>query len=168
MIWYFVVGINVIAVIIFIFLVLHYKKKWEGIKHYEKVRDKLTVREEEPEEVEDEGGFSSSGLLRNLIGGFIVILVGINVISAVTDEVNLANQTMNVTTELTSASTTIINLVSMFFALGITVAGISLAYGGLRNAGLLGDYEEPKKKPNKNKRNGIKHYEGVRDKVTKR
>jgi len=162
------IGLNVIAVIIFIFLVLHYRKKWQGIKHYEKIRDKLTVREEEPEDYDATGeatrGFSFP--IGNLIGGFIVILVGINIISVVADEVNLANQAMNATTELTSAASTITNLVPMFFALGIMVAGVSLAIGGLRNAGLIGDEEE--EKPNKNKRNGIKHYEGVRDKVTKR
>jgi len=133
MIWYFIVGINVIAVIIFLFFVFYYKKKWEGIKHYEKIRDKVTVREEEPEEEEDTEGFSFP--IGNLIGGFIVLLVGINIISVVSDEVT--NLQANVSTELPSAANTILDITSIFFALGIIAAGISLAIGGLRRGGLV-------------------------------
>ena len=71
-------------------------------------------------------------MLGNLIGGFIVILVGVNLLPSVADQV-VAAQGGNVT----GAASSIIGLTTLFFALGIMSAGVSLAVGGLRNAGLV-------------------------------
>ena len=71
-------------------------------------------------------------MLGNLIGGFIVIIIGVNLIGTVADEVNRA-QSGNVT----GAASTILGLTPLFFALGIMSAGVALAVGGLRNAGLV-------------------------------
>ena len=71
-------------------------------------------------------------MLGNLIGGFIVILVGVTLIPTVADEIASA-QSGNVT----GASSTILGLTTIFYALGIMSAGVSLAVGGLRNAGLV-------------------------------
>lgn len=72
-------------------------------------------------------------MLGNLIGGFIVIVVGVNLLPSVADQVVLA-QAGNVT----GASSTILGLTTLFFALGIAAAGISVAAQGLRAAGLIG------------------------------
>jgi|TARA_Y100000296_G_C5133706_1_gene236992 hypothetical protein len=72
-------------------------------------------------------------MLGNLIGGFIVIVVGVNLIPSVADQV-VAAQSGNVT----GAASTILGLTTLFFALGIASAGISVAAQGLRAAGLLG------------------------------
>lgn len=71
-------------------------------------------------------------VLANLIGGFVVILVGVNLLPTVADQV-VAAQSGNVT----GASSTIVGLTTIFYALGIMAAGVSLAVGGLRNAGLV-------------------------------
>jgi len=71
-------------------------------------------------------------MLGNLLGGFIVILVGVNLIGTVADEISGA-QNGNVT----GAASTILGLTTIFFALGIMSAGVSLAVGGLRNAGMV-------------------------------
>ncbi len=71
-------------------------------------------------------------MLGNLIGGFIVIIIGVNLIGSVADEVVRA-QSGNVT----GAASTILGLTPLFFALGIMSAGVALAIGGLRNAGLV-------------------------------
>ena len=71
-------------------------------------------------------------VLANLIGGFIVIVIGVNLIPTVADQV-VAAQAGNVT----GASSTILGLSTLFFALGIMAAGVALAVGGLRNAGLV-------------------------------
>ena len=71
-------------------------------------------------------------MLGNLIGGFIVIIIGVNLIGTVADEVHIA-QSGNVT----GAASTILGLTPLFFALGIMSAGVALAVGGLRNAGLV-------------------------------
>jgi hypothetical protein len=71
-------------------------------------------------------------MLANLLGGFIVILVGVNLIPTVADQIVKA-QAGNVT----GASSTILGLTTIFYALGIMSAGVSLAVAGLRNAGMV-------------------------------
>ncbi len=71
-------------------------------------------------------------MLGNLIGGFIVIIIGVNLIGTVANEV-VSAQNGNVT----GAASTILGLTPLFFALGIMSAGVALAVGGLRNAGLV-------------------------------
>jgi len=70
--------------------------------------------------------------LANLIGGFVVILIGVNLLPTVADQV-VAAQAGNVT----GAASTIVGLTTIFYALGIMSAGVALAVGGLRNAGLV-------------------------------
>ena len=74
-------------------------------------------------------------VLGNLIGGFITIVVGVNLIPIIADRVVDA-QTEN-GTNITGASSTILGLTTLFFAIGIMAAAISLATTGLRNAGLV-------------------------------
>ena len=71
-------------------------------------------------------------MLGNLIGGFIVILVGVTLLPTIADEIANA-QAGNVT----GAASTILGLTTIFYSLGIMSAGVSLAVGGLRNAGLV-------------------------------
>jgi multisubunit Na+/H+ antiporter MnhG subunit len=71
-------------------------------------------------------------MLGNLLGGFIVILVGVNLIPTVANQVTAA-QAGNVT----GAASTVLGLTTIFFSLGIMSAGVSLAIGGLRNAGMI-------------------------------
>jgi len=71
-------------------------------------------------------------MLGNLLGGFIVIVVGVNLIPTIANQVAAA-QAGNVT----GASSTILGLTPLFFALGIMSAGVALTVGGLRNAGVM-------------------------------
>ena len=71
-------------------------------------------------------------MLGNLIGGFIVILVGVNLIPTVANQVVLAQQG-----NVTGAASSILGLTTLFFALAIMSAAIGIAVGGLRNAGLV-------------------------------
>ena len=78
-------------------------------------------------------------MLANLIGGFITILVGVTLMPTIAEEVARARFVGGgtVATNVTGAASTIINLTTLFFAIGIMSAGISLAVGGLRQAGLV-------------------------------
>jgi len=77
-------------------------------------------------------------MLANLIGGFIVILVGVSLMPVVADEIYAARYVnATVTTNVTGAASTILNLVTLFYALGIMSAGIGLAVTGLKQAGLV-------------------------------
>lgn len=73
-------------------------------------------------------------ILGNLIGGFIVVVVGVNLLPTVAQQVGLAQADGNVT----GATDTIVGLTTLFFALGVATAGIAIAAQGLRAAGLLG------------------------------
>ena len=83
-------------------------------------------------------------MLGNLIGGFIVILIGVTLIPTIADQVNSATDIPFVGTgglvnsTVDGASATILNLTTIFFALGIASAGIAMAAQGMRAAGLLG------------------------------
>lgn len=67
-------------------------------------------------------------MLGNLIGGFIVILVGVTIVPTIVSEVSEAGG-MNVTG---SVAGTTMGLVTFFFALGIMSAGVAIAAQGLR------------------------------------
>ncbi len=71
-------------------------------------------------------------MLGNLIGGFIVIIVGVTLIPTVATQI-VGAQAGNVT----GAASTILGLTTLFFALGIMSAGVALTVGGLRNAGIM-------------------------------
>ena len=83
--------------------------------------------------IKESAGSENEMVLANLIGGFIVILVGVNLMPTVANQVALVQANGNVS----GASNAIIGLTTVFFALGIMSAGVSLAVGGLRAAGLV-------------------------------
>lgn len=85
-------------------------------------------------------------MLGNLIGGFVVIIVGVTLVPIVADSVSgsqfqdngTGNGTSFIATNVTGAASTIVGLTTLFFVLGVTGAGIAIAAQGLRSAGLLG------------------------------
>ncbi len=72
-------------------------------------------------------------MLGNLIGGFIVILVGVTLAPTIANEVQIAQDADNIT----GASSTIVGLTTLFFCLAIATAAIGIATLGLRNSGLM-------------------------------
>ncbi len=70
--------------------------------------------------------------LGRLLEGFITILIGVNLITPVANQV-VGAQAGNVT----GASSTLLGLVTLFFAMGIMVAGVNIAVGGLQDVGLI-------------------------------
>jgi len=79
-------------------------------------------------------------MLGNLIGGFIVILVGVTLAPTVASEVRGArgNATgIGIGTNITGAANTILGLTTLFYCLSVASAGIGIATIGLRNSGLM-------------------------------
>jgi hypothetical protein len=72
-------------------------------------------------------------MLGNLIGGFIVILVGVTLAPTVSNEVQAAKDNTNIT----GAANTIVGLTTLFYCLAIASTGIGIATVGLRNSGLM-------------------------------
>jgi len=133
--WYYITAtlLVILGFVIGSYLVIRGRRKAKAIKHYEKIRDKLTLREEVEEIIEEAKESGNYGnLLGTLIGGFIVILVGVNLIPTIADQIETA-QGGNVT----GAAGTILNLTTIFFASGIMAVGVSLAIRGLRRRGLI-------------------------------
>ena len=73
--------------------------------------------------------------LGRLLEGFITILIGVNLIPTVADQVTaVQNSTIS---NVTGSAATMIGLVTLFFALGIMIAGVNIAVGGLQDVGLI-------------------------------
>ena len=71
-------------------------------------------------------------VLGNLIGGFVVIVVGVNLMPVVADQVVAATGG-----NVTGAAGTLLTLVTLFFALSIMATAISLGVSTLRQSGLV-------------------------------
>lgn len=79
-------------------------------------------------------------MLGNLVGGFVVILVGVTLAPTIADEVRAArgNATgIGQNVNITGAESTILNLTTLFYCLAIASAAIGIATLGLRNSGLM-------------------------------
>jgi len=72
-------------------------------------------------------------MLGNIIGGFIVILVGTTLAPTVANAVALCQ----LNTNISGASSTIIGLTTLFYNLSIASSAIGIAAQGLRNSGLM-------------------------------
>lgn len=134
------VGILFFGLIVCLLLIFRAKRKARAIVHYETMRDKLSLREEEEKITE----LVSEGLgnfnLGNIIGGFIAILVGTSLFPIITDEVNKAcslQAATNVTTTSLQSCSMIINLVPIFFIASIVVMIIGIMLRRFSNVGLI-------------------------------
>jgi len=78
-------------------------------------------------------GGGEINMLANIIGGFIVILVGTALLPTVAQQVGTAQADGNVT----GAADTLVGLTTLFFALAIATSAIGIAAQGLRNSGLI-------------------------------
>ena len=79
-------------------------------------------------------------MLGNLLGGFITILIGVNLMPPIADGVFTAryvDSNSSRPSNVTGTTATITGLVPLFFALGIMAAGVAVTTAGLRNAGVL-------------------------------
>ena len=124
--------ILLIGIILCLYFIFGYKKKFSGVTHYEELRDKLTIRKKkEPNATLNFGDFIPNGGIGSIIGAFVVVLVGINLIPIVADVVN--QNAVNVS----GAANSILDLTTTFFALSILLTGVSLAVGGLKESGLV-------------------------------
>lgn len=71
-------------------------------------------------------------MIGNLLGGFITILVGVNLITPVADAI------AGVSGNVTGAALTILSMVTLFFAIAVMSAGVAIAAIGLYQSGLVG------------------------------
>jgi len=71
--------------------------------------------------------------LGRLLEGFIVVLVGVNLVPSVAQQVGTAQADGNVT----GAADTLLGLTTLFFVLGVMTAGVTIAVGGLADIGLI-------------------------------
>lgn len=78
-------------------------------------------------------------MLGNLLGGFITVLVGVNLIGTIADSIVKTSRgsTTSGGANVTGTAYTILSLTTIFFALGIMTAGVGIAVNGLRNAGIM-------------------------------
>ena len=70
-----------------------------------------------------------------MIGGFIAIIVGVNLIPTVADQVKGA--TTGNGSKVTGSAATLLDLTTLFFALAIMAVAISTGISALRQSGLV-------------------------------
>lgn len=70
--------------------------------------------------------------LGQLFEGFITIVVGVNLIPTVADQISVAT-----TGNVTGGAASILNLVTLFFAIGIMVSAVNVSVAGLQDMGLV-------------------------------
>lgn len=77
--------------------------------------------------------------LGRMMQGFITVIVGVSLIPTVADTIAVAliNGTGDGPSNVTGSTASILELTTLFFALGIMVAGIGIAVGGLADIGLI-------------------------------
>jgi len=89
---------------------------------------------------------NKKGMLAQLVGGFIVLLIGFTLMPMIFEQVEIAqaNITMsgNVTSPLGETGGMILTLVPVAFVLGLVMVALTIAVSGLRSAGLIGGGEE--------------------------
>jgi hypothetical protein len=103
----------------------------DHIKHYEKMRDKLTTRTKSKKEE----GFSLPIPLGTLIGGFITILIGVTLLPEIAKQVGVAQSNMNVTG--TESASAVLSMIPLFFGLAIVGVVIAVVAGALRSTGTV-------------------------------
>lgn len=72
-------------------------------------------------------------MLGNLIGGFIVVVVGTSLAPTVAQSVGTAKADTNIT----GASDTLLDLCTLFYCLAIATSSMAVTAIGMRNAGLI-------------------------------
>jgi hypothetical protein len=80
-------------------------------------------------------------MLGNLLIGFLIIVVGVNlapiVASTVAGAVYIGGNTSNPNPNMSGAAGTVLNLTTLFYNLAIAVAAMDIAVVGLRQSGLM-------------------------------
>jgi len=89
-------------------------------------------------------------MLGGFIAGFITILVGVTLLPTIANEVQIAKcndgRLFNITgtgtddfqfCNVSGASSTLLGLVTLFFAIGVLGVGVALVTDGLKSAGMM-------------------------------
>lgn len=104
----------------------------DPIKHYEKMRDKMTTRSKK---VEVEEYSSPLSWIPGLIGGFVTIVIGVTLLPMVAEQVNTA-KSMNVTG--TEGMQFVLTAVPGFFAIALLGIVIAVIWNAFNSAGIGG------------------------------
>ncbi len=83
---------------------------------------------------------NKKGMLGNLIGGLVVIIIGIVMYPTMVEQIDIAaGATSNVTNiPIFDSANTLLGLLPLFFALGILMVALNLVMSMLRDVGLFG------------------------------
>ncbi len=100
-------------------------------QNYERIRNKLTLREyKEPKKTQTTT--YSGGGLGSIMSGFITIVVGCSLLPEIQNQVGMAAGNVSM------ASGTALAMTGWIFGAGIVIAALSMIYNGLVGLGLLG------------------------------
>lgn len=137
----------VIAGIVAFFVLMRPRKYRDpsAADQYTQVRNKLTTREEKKPKPEEE---ESSGIIGNLIGGIVVVLVGASLIGPISDAVNVATDSITSANESginfceglacdSTFASTLFELIPGFFVIGVIAAALGITFAALRRSEMV-------------------------------
>lgn len=147
--WYWYAGY--VALVLVIFFYFATRKRYRdptAAPNYEKVRNKVTIREEEKEpEIEVSlAGSTVISMLPGFISLALIIFIGVSLIGPIANQVNLAmnenslsnNATSSASLMLSSGFTmTILKLLPAFFVLMILGIVIAILFNAFRMRGIV-------------------------------
>lgn len=157
------------GIFICLFLIFRSKRKVDAIKHYEKLRDSLSLRKIKVKnktiKKAGEGDFVSS--IQSIVTGLVLISITLTIgffimgelSSVLEDSSQAANISNSVSVDLAEATSSIFPVIMILLIVGM----VMMVLGRSR---LLfdGEYNQQVKEA----KEGIKHYKGMRDKLSSR
>lgn len=75
-------------------------------------------------------------LMGGLMGGFVAILVGVSLYPVISEQVNLVDVSSQ-----SPLAQILLGLIPVLFGICILAIGVGVVVGGLRDSGLMGEYE---------------------------
>ena len=83
-------------------------------------------------------------MLGQLIGGFVVLLIGTTLVPTIADLVsdaqclgNQVNATLGQTCNVTGTASVVVGLVTLFYVLAIMATALGIAVSGLKSSGVM-------------------------------
>lgn len=106
---------------------------------------------------------NKKGMLGNLIGAFIVILIGIALIPVIMEKMKTAQENGAIPSD--SMTSTMLGLVPIIFALAVIGSVVGIVYSSLRSVGFFGESIESETEPKKKRKGKQTYLEFVQERL---
>ena len=126
-----IIGLIGLGIILALLMVFIYKRKFSGIKHYENIRDKLTIRKKNKsltsQSIDDSSMLSDLMMVAiSLISVGITLAIGMSITNEINTQITNSTTTFDALTQANEGFINIGNTLPMLFTLVIAVSIIGI------------------------------------------